>query len=207
MRTQRRNKQYHKCWNALVGQLVAAFLFVLLAGCNDTDSSDKDTKEDEDYWKDKRYELDWDLPAGGNSLRFKGMFFECTIGELQGDCRIMGTIPVVDGDIVIDTRDTLISITQDVPSKPQAILSRTADLQLKGTMIVSETTCDLIINLHIEFDVNIEKDTGTLKYPATGITGATMTCKGISVPWPVPFSSLLTGDEALTQVGLPFCPN
>src|SRR4030042_4059924 len=115
MKTQHRNGYYQHRRYALIGHLATAVLFILLAGCNDKDPSEKDDDEDKDHWKDAEYELDWDLPAGGSSLRFKGYFFECTIGELRGACEISGTIPGDNGGIVIDTRDTLIIVTQDVP--------------------------------------------------------------------------------------------
>jgi hypothetical protein len=200
MRTQHRNGHYHNRWYAHIRLLAAAVFFVLLAGCNDTDPKDE---EDTDYWKDAAYELDWDLPAGGSSLRFKGFFFECTMGKLKGACEISGTMP---GDIVIDTRDTLISVTQDVPEKYQEVLTRTVDIQLKGTMSISgETTCNMTFDLHVEFDVNVKDKTGTFKYPATGITSSMLTCEGLSVPWPVPFSSLLSGDTEIMQESLPPC--
>jgi len=206
MKTQHGNGYYQHRWYALVGHLATAVLLILLAGCNDKDPSDKDDDGDKDHWKDAEYELDWDLPAGGSSLRFKGCFFECTIGELRGACEISGTIPGDNGGIVIDTRDTLIIVTQDVPAEYQADLTRIVDVQLKGTMeIPGETTCSLTFDLHIEFDVNVEDKSGTFKYPATGITESILTCMGFSVPWPVPFSSLLTDDTEIMQEEFPPC--
>jgi hypothetical protein len=204
MKTQRKTRYYDSTLLLRVtSRLAMAIPFILMAGCDDSSPSDTETEE---YYKDKQYELDWDLPAGGSSLRFNGFVLECTIGQLRGMCEISGTIPGNDVDIQIYTRDTLISVIQTVPSNPQSVLSRSFDAHLTGTLITPDnTTCDLTLNLHIEFDVNIEKFTGTLKYPASGITDATITCMGISVPWPVPFSSLLTGDVAISQEGAPPC--
>ena len=169
-------------------RLVVFLLFLFLADCK----KEKDEEEGLPYWNDKYYELDWDVPAGYETLRFIGHVRECNIGYIEARVELSGTTDVA----VFDTKGEYSSkdVLQFVPYPPQAVLNRTFDLQLIGTVtsIKNGTTCDLSFSASVEYDVNVETHIGTLKMSGTGLTGFVVTCSGYSYPVSYPFATPLT---------------
>jgi len=176
--------------------LTATLLIILTTDCNKEGSSKADDKA---WWSSNKYDLAWYLPAGGSSLRFFGTVKECpSISNFKYVVGIGGTIPTDEGSIWIYAKDSS-EVKFPVPDYPPGILNRQKDVILSGHMVMPEgEEISMTINLHIDVDIDVEKNTGTLNYPATGITGAQATYGGVTVPWPVPFSSLLTKNESIT---------
>jgi hypothetical protein len=178
--------------------LAIPFLFIM-GMCED----DKDEISPEEYWADKSYDLTWDCTVWETEgYTFKGSVWECEIGDINASAEIF--FQDDEGDWTAEGTYNETAPLAPLTNDPD--LPRSFQMTLTGEVTSYEGgSCDLTLEITVDYMVNVENNTGTMKWMSTRINNMIISCEGAPPANPTSPAILFTSDQSMEESSTSHC--
>lgn len=150
----------------------------------------------EEYWADKSYDLSWNSEVWSEGgYVFSGSVWECEIGDIKAVGKIF--LQEEDGDWNAEGSFSETAPLAPLTSDPN--LSRSFQMTLNGYITSYEggSRCALTMKVTVDYQVNVEDNSGTMKFSNTRIDQISIACDEAPVVTHTRRLPLFTSDMAM----------